>query len=298
MEYDFKKIEKKWQKKWASERIFEPEVDKKKKKFFVSFPYPYVNLSPHIGHTYTSMRVEAFARYKRLRGFNVLFPQAWHATGSPIISAAERIKEKEPKQIELLKKEGFSNEEIKNFEDPKHWIKVFGKKWKESFESLGFSIDWRRNFITTSLNPHYDKFIRWQFRKLKDKDYVGKGKHPVVWDPKTNMPVGDHDRVKGEGEVPQEFYLFKFKLDDQRYIITATLRPDTSLGITNLYVNPNVEYVEVEVKGERWIVGEQIIDKLKNQDFNVKVKGKVKGKELIGKKVKFIFGDKLFYPRT
>ena len=63
---------------------------------------------PHIGHFYTLMRVEALARYKRMKGFNVLFPQAWHCTGSPIVSAAKRVAENEPTQIKTLKEQGFS----------------------------------------------------------------------------------------------------------------------------------------------------------------------------------------------
>jgi leucyl-tRNA synthetase len=291
-EIDFFKIERKWQERWEKARVFEPVV-KKEKKFFLTFPYPYVNLSPHIGHFYTLMRVEAFARYKRARGFNVLFPQAWHATGSPIVAAAERVKEKETKIIKQLKKEGLSDKDIKNFEDPKYWIKVFSKKWEEDLKAMGLSIDWRRNFYTTSLNPYYDRFIKWQFRKLKEKNLIEKGKHPVVWDPKTNMPVGDHDRVRGEGETPQEFCLFKFELEDGRKIITATLRPDTSLGITNVYVNPDIEYIEVKVGDELWVVAEPIVKKLKNQEFNVKIKGKVKGERLIGKKAEFFQNQKI-----
>src|SRR3989344_8003578 len=171
MSYDFADIESKWQKKWEKGKVFEANPDKRK-KFFVNFPYPYINLSPHIGHFYTVMRVEAFARYKRLRGYNVLFPQAWHATGSPIVGAANRVKEKEPKQIDALKKEGFSEKEIRKFSKPEHWIKIFGKRWEQGFKSMGLSIDWRRNFITTSLNLYYDKFVQWQFTKLKERNYI------------------------------------------------------------------------------------------------------------------------------
>ncbi len=292
MKYNFKKIESKWQKKWEQAKVFEAEIDKRK-KFFITFPYPYVNLGPHIGHFFSLMRAEAFARYKRSRGFNVLFPQAWHATGSPIVGAANRVKEKEPKQIVALRKEGFSDKEIKKFEDPEHWIKVFGKQWHNDLNKMGISIDWRRNFITTSLNPYYDEFIRWQFRKLKEKNYVGKGEHPVVWDPKTNMPVGDHDRVEGEGEIPQEMILFKFKLDDGRKIITATLRNDTLMGITNLYIHPDIEYIETKINGEIWIVSEPMLKKLENQNFNVQERARVKGSEFVGRKVESFNGNKI-----
>ncbi len=288
---NFKQIEKKWQKKWGQGKVFEPEVDKKRKKFFCNFPYPYINGYSHIGHLFSLMRTEVFARYKRARGFNVLFPQGWHVTGSPIINAAKRIKDKEPKQIKMMKDMGIKEAEIKKFEKPEYWVKFFQPAFKKDYQSIGMSIDWRREFYTTSLNPYYDKFIQWQFRKLKEENYCIKGKFPVVWDPKEGVAVGDHARVEGEGEVPQEFYLFKFPLDDGRNIITATLRHDTVWGITNVYVNPEADYIEIETKGEKWIVGEPIIEKLKNQKFEVKIKGKVSGKSIIGKKVES-FGSK------
>ncbi len=228
------------------------------------------------------MRVEAFARYKRMKDYNVLFPQAWHCTGSPIVDAAQRVKEREENMIDNLKNEGFGEEEISKFEDPVYWVKVFSKKWHEDLNGMGLSIDWRRNFITSYLNPYYDKFIQWQFRKLKEKGYIAKGKHPVVWDPKTNMPVGDHDRIRGEGQVPQEFVLLKFKFRDC-FIVAATLRPETVFGQTNLWINPEIEYVRAKVNSENWIISEGCVEKLRNQDKDVEVVGYVKGKELIGK---------------
>lgn len=283
-------IQNKWQKAWSDDKIFESNPDNRP-KFFLNFPYPYINAYQHIGHLFTLMRVEAFARYKRLRGFNVLFPQGWHVTGSPIVQAAKRVKAREPKQIKIMKDMGFSDSELFKFEDPKYWLEFFAPEFKRDYNSIGMSVDWRREFYTTDLNPHYDKFIKWQFNKLKEKGYVIKGKFPVVWDPKENFPVGDHDRVQGEGETPQEFCLFKFPLNDGRNIITATLRNDTILGITNVYVNPNEQYAEVEVKGEKWIVGRPIIERLKYQDYEVKEIGAVFGKDLIGQKV-ISFGDK------
>src|SRR3989338_7850171 len=122
---DFKKIEKKWQDKWEKEKVFEANLDKKRKKFFANAPYPYVNGFLHIGHMYTYLRTEAFARYKRMQGFNVLYPQGWHATGSPIVNAAKRIKENEPKQIKLKKDMGIPDKEIKKFSDPEYWVKYF-----------------------------------------------------------------------------------------------------------------------------------------------------------------------------
>ena len=288
--YDFKKIQEKWQKKWDDFKIFESNPDNRQ-KFFLNFPYPYINAYQHIGHLFTLMRVEALARYKRLQGFNVLFPQGWHATGSPIVQASKRVRDKEPKQLKIMKDMGFKDSDLKKFEDPKHWIEFFAPEFKKDYKLMGMSVDWRREFHTTSLNPRYDKFIKWQFNKLKEKGFCVKGKFPVVWDPKENLPVGDHDRVEGEGETPQEFVLVKHKLDDGRFLISATLRPDTILGITNLYVHPKIDYEEAEVEGEKWILGSAAVKRLKEQDIDIKKTGVVNGLDLIGKET-LEFGDR------
>ncbi|MBR9700353.1 leucine--tRNA ligase [Candidatus Woesearchaeota archaeon] len=295
---EVQKRESKWQKLWSDKQAFEANPDKRQ-KFFCTFPYPYVNGLPHIGHTFTMMRVDAFARYMRSQGRNVLFPQAWHATGTPISAAAERVADGEEKQIKILKDFGVEDSELKSFEKPEHWIKYFAPRYKRDVQKLGMSIDWRREFITTNLNPHYDAFIRWQFLVLKDKGYVKKGKHPVVWCPKMNTPVGDHDRISGEGETPQEFVLVKHKLPDGRFMVSATLRPDTILGLTNTFVNPDAEYTEVDVDGETWILGEPGAKRLAQQGFKVTEKGTVKGSDLVGQKTKE-FGDRevLVLPAT
>ncbi len=283
---DFHYIEKKWQKRWIDEQIFQPEVDPEKQKFFCTFPYPYVNGLPHVGHLFTIMRVEAFARYKRMRGYNVLFPQAWHCTGSPIVAAAKRIEEGESKQIKILKDMGISDSELHEFIDPVHWIKYFPPKYKDDLQAMGLSVDWRREFITTSLNPHYDAFIKWQFLTLKKKNFVVKGKFPVVWCPKELCPVSDHSRMEGEGETPQEWTLVKYLWKEKGIIIPAlTLRPETIYGVTNLWVHPLLEYVQVQVNSEVWIIANEMVQKLIDQDYSVTVLGPIKGSELIGKYV-------------
>jgi leucyl-tRNA synthetase len=289
---DFAVIEKKWQQKWEEKKIFEANPDSRK-KFFSTFPYPYINGYPHIGHLFTIMRVEAFSRFKRHQGYNVLFPQGWHATGSPIVNAAKRVAEKEEKQIKIMRDTGFSDSEIGKFSKPEYWIDFFAPVFEKEYKMLGLGIDWRRTFYTTALNPHYNKFIEWQFRKLKEKNYVIKGKFPVVWDPIQKIAVGDHDRVEGEGETPQEFCLFKFKLEDGRYIVTATLRPDTSLGITNVYVNPEEKYVEAKVNTEKWIIGKPVIKKLEMQEFGIEIIKEIEGISLVGKDVETFSGNKI-----
>ncbi len=279
---DFQSISEKWKSRWAQTKAFEANAKPGQKKFFLTFPYPYMNGYLHIGHFYSALRVDVMARYKRMQGFNVLFPQAWHCTGSPIENAAQRIREKEEKQWQIMRSLGFSDEEIKKFEEPEHWVRFFPKHAKDALEAMGFSVDWRRSFITTDLNPHYDAFIRWQFNRLKEKDYVIKGKFPVVWCTKDNAPVGDHARVEGEGETPQEYVLMKYAFDGG-FLVTATLRPETLYGDTNLWVNPSTTYVKAKVNDETWIISKSCAEKLAHQDKKVHVISEVCGKDLVGK---------------
>ncbi|MEK6890348.1 MAG: leucine--tRNA ligase [Nanoarchaeota archaeon] len=284
---DYSKLEKKWQKKWSDGKLFESVPDKRE-KFFINFPYPYINGHLHLGHAFSVTRVDVMARYKRMNGFNVLFPQAWHCTGTPVWAAAQRIREKEEKQIQIMKSMGFSDKEIVKFGNVKHWIDTFVPAAQEDLARLGASIDWRRSFVTTDLNPSYDKFIRWQFRKLREKGFVEKGKRPVVWCEKDKMVVGDHDRAEGEGETPQDFIWIKFKMKDSDLILMAgTTRPDALYGQTNLWIDPDGEYVIVKVKNEKWVVGKNVIGKIINQYHDdVKIVTSINPKELIGKWVR------------
>ena len=82
--------------------------DKSKKKFYVAIVYPYMSGLLHLGHLFTYTFSEIVIRYKRMQGFNVLAKYGYHCTGTPIVAAAQRVKEKEPKQIETLKKMGIA----------------------------------------------------------------------------------------------------------------------------------------------------------------------------------------------
>lgn len=280
MNVDFHKLSRKWQRRWKTQKLYESDPNDKP-KFFLTTPYPYVNGYLHIGHTYTYMRVDAFARYKRMRGYNVLFPFAFHATGTPIDAAAKRVQNNEEGQISTLKLMGFTDVDIPAFKDPIHWIKIFSKAAEKDLQDYGMGIDWRRTFITTDLNPRYDKFIKWQFNTLRKKGYVQKGSHPVVWDPVEKAPVGDHARSEGEGEAPTEMTLIKFKQGD-KILPCATFRPETIFGATNIWVNPELTYVEATVDGEHWIVAEPCIAKLQDQKHKVAEIKKISGKEITG----------------
>ncbi|MBD3230651.1 MAG: leucine--tRNA ligase [Candidatus Lokiarchaeota archaeon] len=285
--YDWNKIELKWQKKWSNSHIFEANPDKKK-KCFVTFPYPYLNGPLHLGHALTCTKVDIYARFKRMQGFNVLFPFAFHATGEPIAGVAERVEKKEKKQIDILIKGGVPREEIENFSDPKYIVEYYKRKAIKDASRIGFSIDWRRKF--TTINQYYKKFITWQYVILKNKGYVRKGTHPVIWCPNCLSPTGDHDRLRGEGAVAEEWTLLKFKTDNA-YLIAATLRPETIFGVVNMWLNPKATYVKIKVDDENWIVSKETIQKLKDQLKQVELLEEFPGEELIGKTCKNLVLD-------
>ena len=276
-------LEKKWQKKWEEARLFESEPREDQDKYFVNSPYPYMNGYLHLGHAFTYLRADMVSRYQRMKNKNVLFPFAFHCTGTPIVAAAQRVKEGEEGQINALKQMGLSKTLIKTFSNPEEWTKHFPDKALEDLKKFGTSIDWRRSFITTSLNPPYDGFIRWQFNKLLAGEYLIKGTFPVVWCPKRETVVGDHDRLSGEGETPQEYTLLKFKGEDH-FLVAATLRPETVFGQTNLWVDGDGTYTKAKVGNETWVMSQKMQFKLKLQGHKVKELGKIQGRDLIGQK--------------
>jgi leucyl-tRNA synthetase len=287
VDYEPVAVEAKWQRLWREARAFEADADPSRPPYFVNFPYPYMNGLLHLGHTFTLLQLEVAARYHRLLGRNVLWPFAFHCTGTPIVAAAARVADGEPTQIEMLRRGGIPDEQIARMGDPVEWTRYFPKETRLDLDRLGLSVDWRRSFITTELNPYYDAFVRWQFGRLKQLGLVVQGEHPVVWCPKENSPVGDHARIKGEGETPQEFTLLKFPVVDDpegAMLVAATLRPETVYGQTNLWVDPGLEYERARVDGELWIASRQAFDKLALQRHTVERVGKVRGSELLGRR--------------
>src|SRR3989338_1164059 len=100
------------------------------------------------------------------------------------------------------------------------------------------------------------------------------------------MDVSDHSRSKGEGETTQEFVLVKHKLiGTNDYLVSATLRIETILGVTNVWIHPEVKYVRANVNNEQWIISREALDKLAEQQRTLITTGEILGRELIGKTV-------------
>src|SRR3989338_10851101 len=100
---DFKAVQEKWQKKWKEEKVFEVDVDTKKEKFFINTPYPYISGSLHIGHARAVTEVDVYSRFMRLQGKNVLFPMAFHISGTPVLGISLGIQNGDEKKIAQYK---------------------------------------------------------------------------------------------------------------------------------------------------------------------------------------------------
>ena len=269
-----------WLKVWNEKHAFEPDPVAGKKKVFVTFPFPYMNAAVHVGTAFTASRLEFYARFKRLQGFNVLFPWAWHWTGQPIVGMSKRLREGDPLvRKAFVELDGVPENEVAKFVEPEYLASYYTKVSRQVMKDTGFSIDWRREFRT--IDPAYRKFVEWQYFHLRELGYVVQGTHPVVWCPFDKSPTGDHDRMEGEGVSPEEFNLIKFHLGEFA-LVAATLRPETIYGATNIWVNPDEEYSEARVDGELWVVSSKALTKLAEQKHDVVPVRSFRGSDLLG----------------
>lgn len=283
MPIDWKQLEEKWQKAWDKARIFEADPDPSKPKYFITVAYPYPNSPQHIGHGRTYTLADVHARYMRMRGYNVLLPMAFHYTGTPVLAMSKRLAENDKSLIaDFVNVYKVPKENLREFFDPLNMAQYFHQEIKMGMKEIGYSIDWRREF--TTIDPHYNRFIEWQFQKLRQAGYIKRGSHPVGWCPKDGNPVGQHDtRGDVEPEI-EEFTLINFKYGNW-IMPAATLRPETVFGVTNMWLNPKVEYVKAKVDGEEWIISKESAEKLLYLNRKASVLSTFKGEELIGKNV-------------
>ncbi len=165
-EFDFKQIEKKWQSKWAKEKIFEVKPDPKKKKFYCLEMLPYPSGKLHMGHMRNYSIGDCIARYKRMSGFNVLYPMGYDAFGLPAENAA-----------------------IKNKTNPKKWTLDNIEFIRNQQKSLGLSYDWTKS-VSTCL-PDYYKWNQLIFLKMFEKGLAYKKAAPVNWCPSCNTVLAN-----------------------------------------------------------------------------------------------------------
>ena len=147
MEYNFTEIEKKWQKKWVENKTYKVVEDKNKQKFYVlnMFPYP-SGAGLHVGHPLGYIASDIYARYKRLKGFNVLNPMGYDAYGLPAEQYA-----------------------IQTGQHPSITTEKNIARYREQLDKIGFSFDWEREIRTC--DPEYYHWTQWAFQRMFDSYY-------------------------------------------------------------------------------------------------------------------------------
>jgi leucyl-tRNA synthetase len=279
--YDHKKIEKKWQKYWEKQKLFEVKEDSKKPKFYCldMFPYPSAQ-GLHVGHPEGYTATDIITRYKMMRGFNVLHPMGWDAFGLPT-----------------------ENYAVKFGIHPKIATAQNIKRIKSQIKNLGFAYDWSREINTT--NPKYYKWTQWIFLQMWKKGLAYEAIVPINFCPSCKTGLANEEVVKERCERcktkvvkkdmrqwmlkitayadrlledlklldwpepikemqknwigESEGALIKFQIQDARYKIQDTIeifttRPDTLFGATYLVLSPE----------------HKIISNLKSQISNLK----------------------------
>ncbi|MFX1487823.1 MAG: leucine--tRNA ligase [Promethearchaeota archaeon] len=302
VEYEPDKIEKKWQKKWESDNIFAVKVDPKKKKYYVLEMYPYPSGKLHMGHLRNYTIGDCYARFKRMNGFNVLYPMGYDSFGMPAENAA-----------------------IDHGVNPEEWTNKNIETMKNQQKRIGLSYDWTREVY--SHNPNYYKWDQWFFLKMLEKGLAYRQESYVNWCPKCITVLANEQAQGGRcwrcnSIVDQKFLtqwflkikdyaeelleglnivdwpekvkimqrnwigksegtIIKFPIvGEDRTIDIFTTRPDTLYGVTFMVFAPEHPWVREWVSGTKYEKNFNILynevmhqDRFERTDIEIEKKG-------------------------
>ncbi len=171
--YDPREIEKKWQQKWADDKIYEVSDDNPRPKYYALTMFPYTSGDLHIGHWFNDVPSDVQARFKRMQGYNVLHPMGFDAFGLPAENAA-----------------------IQRGIHPFTWTMDNIENMRRQIKSLGAIYDWDREIITCL--PEYYKWTQWFFLKLYEAGLAYRDNAPVNWCPNCQTVLAN-EQVVGDG---------------------------------------------------------------------------------------------------
>ncbi|MFQ5515046.1 MAG: leucine--tRNA ligase [Myxococcota bacterium] len=177
MPYDPHAIEPKWQECWRTRRTFCAEIDPRRPKFYVldMFPYPSGD-GLHVGHPKGYVATDVIARFKRMRGFNVLHPMGWDAFGLPAEQHA-----------------------VRTGQHPRETTRRNIERFRQQLQALGLSYDWDREIDTT--DPQYVRWTQWIFCKLYEKGLAYQAEVPVNWCPALGTVLANEEVRDGRSEI-------------------------------------------------------------------------------------------------
>ena len=171
-QYDAQAIELKWQKSWADSGVFEADMDPARPKFYMLEMLPYPSGTMHMGHMRNYTIGDAVARFRWMKGFNVLHPMGWDAFGLPAENAA-----------------------IQRGIHPRTWTNQNVAEFKRVLQRFGFSYDWRREISTCE--PEYYRWNQWFFLRMLERGLAYRKKSRVNWCPKCATVLANEQVVNG-----------------------------------------------------------------------------------------------------
>ncbi len=220
--FNHQKIEKKWQKIWEKEKIYNAKDFSKKPKFYglIEFPYP-SGKGMHMGHLRSNTAMDIICRKRRMEGYNVLYPIGWDAFGLPT-----------------------ENYAIKSGIHPKLVTKQNTDIFRKQLKSFGFSFDWSREINTT--DPKYYKWTQWIFLQLYKHGLAYKKKMPINWCPSCKIGLANEEVI---GEACERCGTQTTQKEKEQWILKITKYADKLLeGLKS------VDYLErIRVQQENWI---------------------------------------------
>jgi valyl-tRNA synthetase len=228
-EYNLTEIERKWQQKWEEMGIYHYDWnDKTRVPYSIDTPPPYPSGELHMGNVLNWTYFDMVARYKRMQGFNVLFPQGWDCHGLGIEIQVEKTRN--------IRKRDLPSDQFRKM--CMELVERYIAMMREGIIKLGCSIDWTTEYRT--MDPDYWRRTQLSFILLHKKGYMYRGTHPVNWCPRDETAIADAevDYQKKEGTL--HYIRFPFE-DSSEYALIATSRPEFIPACVAVEVNPKDE---------------------------------------------------------
>lgn len=227
--FEPKNVEKKWYDLWESNNLFSPEKNSNKKPFSIMIPPPNVTGSLHMGHGFQNTLMDTLARYKRLKGYDVLWQVGTDHAGIATQIVVERNLEKKGKSRESLGREEFEKEIWK-------WKEESGSTITRQLRRLGASLDWKNEKFT--MDKDFNMAVTEVFCSLYEEGLIYQGYRLVNWDSSLQTALSDLEVVSTEESG--KLWEISYPVGKENLIISTT-RPETMLGDVALAVNPKDE---------------------------------------------------------
>jgi len=226
--YDPRPIEGKWSEVWERKGLFHADVDRARECFSIVIPPPNVTGSLHMGHAFNHTFQDIMCRYKRMKGFNVLWLPGTDHAGIATQNVVER----------KIAEEGLSRHDLGRdafVEKVWEWKEEYGNRIIEQQKKLGDSCDWRR--LRFTMDEGLSKAVRAVFVRLYKKGLIYKGKYLINWCPRCHTALSDLE-VEHEEEPGRLYYVKYPVISEGGFITVATTRPETILGDTAIAIHP------------------------------------------------------------